>query len=83
MCKRPKNALIYFSKNILTLACLTNTVELLQMEGVDSEGEGDEVPRVRLLVHRLVDELVDAPTEVGKHRHHVGEEIVADVNLKI
>ena len=52
------------------------------MKSIDSEGEGDEVPCVGLLVDRLVDELVDASAKVAEHGHHVAEEIVADVNLK-
>ncbi len=37
---------------------LTNTVKLLQMKCVNGEGEGDEIPRVRLLVHGLKSEQI-------------------------
>ena len=51
------------------------------MKCVDCEGKGDEVPGVGLLVDRLVNEVVNAASEVTEHRHHVREEVVADHHL--
>jgi hypothetical protein len=60
----------------------TNTVKLLQMEGVDDEREGDEIPRVRLAVDGHVEEVVQVAPEVPEHRHHVREEVFTHRHLK-
>ena len=79
-----------FSKNIIKhfllldhpVQLLTDAVELLQVEGIDSEGERYEVPRVRLLVDGHVDEVVDVVPEVLEHGYHIREEVPAHGDLQ-
>ncbi len=60
---------------------LTNAVELLQVERVDGEGEGDETPRIQFSVHWTSQEIVDVTAEVRKHADHIGEEVATHGDL--
>ena len=53
------------------------------MKCIDSEWKRDEIPSVHLLIHRLVEEVVDVAAEVTEHRYHIEEEIARHRHLKI
>ena len=54
---------------------LTNTVELLQVECIDSERKRYQVPRISGWIDWAVHQPVDVGPEVDEHCHHIGEKV--------
>ena len=60
----------------------TNTIKLLQMEGVDGKRKRNKIPSICSSIDRSVDEMIKVLTKMSKHCHDIWEIIVSHCNLK-